>query len=77
MPSTASTVPVPVLAVDVDERTAQITIHELHRDGVRLVGTYADAAQAWAAVDRLDAPAAAMSQPADCGFIVAAGRSRG
>jgi hypothetical protein len=72
-----SRAPLPTLAVDVDDRTASITIHELHPDGVRRVGTYNDAAAAWAAVDRLDSAFAAMSQPADCGFLVSTDRSRG
>jgi hypothetical protein len=75
MPSSVPRVQAPVLAAVVDDRMAQITVHELHHDGVRPVGTYADAPDAWAAVDRLDAPVVAMSQPADCAFLVAS-RSR-
>jgi hypothetical protein len=47
-----------VLSIDVDDRTAGITIHELQPHGSRTIGTFADAASAWAAVDELDAPAA-------------------
>jgi hypothetical protein len=62
--------PDPTLALAVDPDTAQITLHELHRDGVRELGRFGDAAAAWAAVDGLDATVA-MSQPPDCSFVVA------
>jgi hypothetical protein len=54
---------VPVLSIDLDDPTAGITIREVQPNGSRLVGTFHDAAAAWAAVDQLDAPPAP-AQPA-------------
>ncbi|HEX4108836.1 MAG TPA: hypothetical protein VHX88_11915 [Solirubrobacteraceae bacterium] len=45
-----------MLSVDVNDRTSEITIRQWQPEGVYAVGTFADAAKAWAAVDALDAP---------------------
>jgi hypothetical protein len=57
MPS-ASAQQLPVLSIDIDGRTEQITVSQLQPDGNCAVGTFASVAEAWAAIDQLDAHAA-------------------
>ena len=57
-PATTSTTTSPREASIAIERSGrQITLRVLHEDGVQDLGSFANAADAWRALDRIDAPA--------------------
>jgi hypothetical protein len=46
----------PLVACSVDPRSNAITLHHIDLDGSSPLGTFATAAEAWRALDALDAP---------------------
>jgi hypothetical protein len=44
----------PTISIDVDRRSRRFTLNTLSPDGVNRVGTFANVADVWAAVDALD-----------------------
>jgi len=44
----------PTISIDVDRRTRRITLNTLSANGVDRIGTFANVADVWAAVDALD-----------------------
>lgn len=48
----------PVVSYTVDPASRQITLHRLDRNGPTPLGTFSRAADAWSALDAIDAPAA-------------------